>query len=298
MFMIYFNHTFLTNMLQPLLWPSTGWYYYPLPPLNRRYLLTYDHSKITPTQITEYDNNIHSNPQLKPTLETNSSINHLDLLLQGTNQVLVIDVYRNTTSTDKTIHYNSYHPTEHKLASYWFLPNRLHQLPLTPPYKPKEWNMIQHLAKASVFPHTLLTKLNKQLSQNSHYYPQKIRHLQSPQPQQNMGHIYLLYEKQQISFRSTNLRITFRTNKAIHNILHNRPCNTNIHAQSAIYQLIFHTCNLSYIGQTRRRLDVRFKEHTRYIISNPQTAYALHILHTAHEYRPTETTTTLLHSPQ
>jgi hypothetical protein len=103
MFIIYFNNTFFTNMLRPLLRPSAGLYYHPLHPLSNRYL-THDHSKIASTQITQYDNNIHSNLQLKPTLEANASINLLDPLLQGTKQVLEIEVYKNPTSTDTTIH--------------------------------------------------------------------------------------------------------------------------------------------------------------------------------------------------
>jgi len=47
------------------------------------------------------------------------------------------------------------------------------------------------------------------------------------------------------------------------------------------------------------RLELRFKEHIRYTTSNnPQTAYALYILHNAHEYGPMETIMTLLHSAQ
>ena len=98
--------------------------------------------------------------------------------------------------------------------------------------------------------------------------------------------------------RNTNPKIAFRTNK-IQNILHYRPHNSNIHAQIGIYQLKSHICNVSHIGQTDRRLELRFKEHIRYITSNnPQLAYSLFILHNAYEYGPMEITVTLLHSAQ
>jgi len=43
-------------------------------------------------------------------------------------------------------------------------------------------------------------------------------------------------------------------------------------------QLQYHNCNLSYIGQTGRRVEPRYKENTGYITSNnPQSAYALRI---------------------
>ena len=118
-------------------------------------VIMYDHSNITSTQVLEYATRIHTDLQFKPTPETNVSINFLDLLLHRTNHGLAAEVYRKHTSTDTTIHHNSNLPIEHNLAAYRFLPNRIHQLPLTPPYKQKEWNKIQHNAKANAFPHAL-----------------------------------------------------------------------------------------------------------------------------------------------
>jgi hypothetical protein len=49
---------------------------------------------------------------------------------------------------------------------------------------------------------------------------------------------------------------------------------------SGIYQLQYHTCHLSYLGETGQCLEQRHKERIRYIPSNkPQSAYALYILH-------------------
>ena len=67
------------------------------------------------------------------------------------------------------------------------------------------------------------------------------------------------------------------------------------HERSGIYKLTCNTCNLSYIGQTNRTLQQRYKEHTRYIRHNdPQSAYALHILNNKHEYGPITNTMELL----
>jgi hypothetical protein len=46
-----------------------------------------------------------------------------------------------------------------------------------------------------------------------------------------------------------------------------------------------------YVGQSGRAIDVRFKEHIRYIRSNNSTsAYAAHILENRHEYGTKENT--------
>jgi len=45
------------------------------------------------------------------------------------------------------------------------------------------------------------------------------------------------------------------------------------------------TCNISYVGQTERSIQVRHKEHTRYTkTNNPVSAYALHLLNNRHKY--------------
>jgi hypothetical protein len=45
------------------------------------------------------------------------------------------------------------------------------------------------------------------------------------------------------------------------------------------------TCSNVYIGQSGRSINVRHKEHIRYIrTNNPLSAYALHILQNGHEY--------------
>jgi hypothetical protein len=44
---------------------------------------------------------------------------------------------------------------------------------------------------------------------------------------------------------------------------------------------------------------LRFKEHIRYTTSdNQQSAYVIHIVHTAHEYALTETAVALIHSAE
>ena len=64
---------------------------------------------------------------------------------------------------------------------------------------------------------------------------------------------------------------------------------------SSVYNLVCHTCNIAYVGQTGRCLSARFNEHIRYIKSNnPKSAYAIHILNHRHEYDPIDTTMDLL----
>jgi len=50
-----------------------------------------------------------------------------------------------------------------------------------------------------------------------------------------------------------------------------------------------------YIGQTDSSINIRYKEHMRYIkYNNPQSAYAAHILQNRHECGPQQETLQLL----
>ena len=87
-----------------------------------------------------------------------------------------------------------------------------------------------------------------------------------------------------ISFRATNI-IQQQLNTAKHR--HNDP--------SGIYKLKCNTCNKVYVGQSGRAIDIRFKEHIRYIRSNNSTsAYAAHILENRHGHGTKENTLQLL----
>jgi hypothetical protein len=61
----------------------------------------------------------------------------------------------------------------------------------------------------------------------------------------------------------------------------------DIYENSGIYSLRCNSCNMQYVGQTRRNLKTRYIENCRYINTNdPKSAYAMHILNNKHEYGP------------
>ena len=93
-------------------------------------------------------------------------------------------------------------------------------------------------------------------------------------------------------FKHTNVRVAFKT-LTHYNNLQNQ--NTQDHERSGVYKLTCNTCKLSYIGQTSRSLQQRYKEHSRYIKqTNPLQSYALHVLNNKHEYGTIDDTMTLL----
>ena len=94
-------------------------------------LLIYNTKHTTPEIIHSHINKIHPNLQFNPTLEHNNSIRFPDLLITRHPTQTEIDIFRKPTTTDTTINYSSNHPTEHKMAAYRYLINRMTSLPLS-----------------------------------------------------------------------------------------------------------------------------------------------------------------------
>ena len=129
-------------------------------------LIIYD-TEITPETINEQINNIHPNLYFTPTQEQNNTINFLDLLLIRQPTTIDIDIFRKPTTTDTTINFTSNHPTEHKMAAYCHLINRMLTLPLSTKRKKIEWQKILTVANNNKFPSQLITKLKAQMQQKN-----------------------------------------------------------------------------------------------------------------------------------
>ena len=93
-------------------------------------LLIYNTKHTTPKIIHNHINKVHPKLQFTPTFENNNNISFLDLLIIRHLTQVEIDIFRKPT-TDTTINYTSNHPTEHNLAVYRYLINRMLSLPLS-----------------------------------------------------------------------------------------------------------------------------------------------------------------------
>jgi hypothetical protein len=97
-------------------------------------------------------------------------------------------------------------------------------------------------------------------------------------------------------FKQTNLKVAFRTINTIQQQLSEKQAFKD---PRGIYKLKCNTCNGTYFGQSGRAINVRYKEHIRYIrTNNPKSAYATHILEIKHEYRTRGSTLQLLQACQ
>jgi len=93
-------------------------------------------------------------------------------------------------------------------------------------------------------------------------------------------------------FKHTDLNTAFRATNTLQQQLSEKQNNKE---PSGIYKLKCNTCNKAYVGQSGRSIDIRHKEHIKYIrTNNRQSDYAMHILQNMYGYVTTENTLQLL----
>jgi hypothetical protein len=85
-------------------------------------------------------------------------------------------------------------------------------------------------------------------------------------------------------FKKTQLRVAFRIQNTIKNILKHH-AQTDKYNNSGINQMKCLDCPLKYIGQIGRTFSVRYKEHIHAIRSNSSNSrFSNHVLNTGHTY--------------
>jgi sugar diacid utilization regulator len=122
-------------------------------------LIIYDTKKISSEAIKDHINNIHPAVKFTLTHEHNNRINFLDLTIIRHPSKTEINIYRKPTTTDTTINYTSNHPTEHKMAAYRYMVNRMLTLPLTTERRNNEWQKILRIVENNQYPLHLITRL-------------------------------------------------------------------------------------------------------------------------------------------
>jgi len=172
-------------------------------------LIIYNTKHTHPETIHNHMNKIHPKLQFTPTHKHNNSISFLDLLIIQNPPKIEIDIFRKlTTTTDTTINFTSNHSTEHKIAAYRFLINRMMSLPLTVERRHVEWQKIITVARNKSFLLHLIAKLKTHIQHKTHmtkddnnkkwatftYYSPKIRKITNLFKQPNKN----------IAFKSTN----------------------------------------------------------------------------------------------
>lgn len=232
-------------------------------------------------------NTIHSKIKFKLELESDQSLNFLDLTITRVHNKLDFQIYRKPTHTDTTIPASSCHPLQHKLAAFRSYVHRLLSVPLSTDSYVKELNILYQIAMSNGYSKTIIDNLIKKKQRH------RVRSLMYACPTQSpnkysgsLTYIGPLSDKIYNILRKNNINVAFRTNQTLSRICNGKDYLDNS-KKSGIYKLVCEECNGVYVGQTGRNFDIRFKEHVAaYRNEHPdQSHFAKHLLDTGHSLR-------------
>ncbi|XP_058446374.1 uncharacterized protein LOC131427320 [Malaya genurostris] len=215
------------------------------------------------SNFLEIINNLHKNIKFTYEEEKDNSLPFLDILIVREAKSLTFEIYRKPTNTDRVIPNTSNHPHQHKMAAFHHMIHRMLSLPLRKDAAIKEKNFIFEIGKFNGYPeHTIQTIFDKKLRLLK---KQSLTTLTltsgnfkriSVDFNQNISHPL------KSKLRKFVLDLVFSSmNYQLKTLLGSTKDPTENLKKSGVYKISCPHCDKIYIGQTKRTLDIRFKEH-------------------------------------
>lgn len=227
-------------------------------------------------------------PTIKFTSETeiNNTLPFLDVLVIKNSNKIEFDIYRKPTHVDRYIVNESNHPPSQKRAAFNSMIYRLLNTPLTEDRFKNELNYIKKVAEFNGFSTNLIDNIFRKAKKK---HEKKLKTTLQPQHEDKKRWISTTYSaistKIQKSFKKhTDYNVSFKTINNLKNNLQNHKDKISEENMSGIYQISCNDCNKKYVGQTKRNIQKRFKEHVSHVKHNrpEKSAVAQHSITTGH----------------
>lgn len=197
-------------------------------------------------------------------VETNKKLPFLDIEVERNENKLEFAVFRKNTTTTRFITSDSYNPVQHKSAVFHSLIHRLISLPLNIKNYTTEYNYIKNVALVNGYPQNLVDniikkKLNKKfLNESTTLYKQT--------ENEQLKYTKVMYvpeitSKLEKVYKKHGMKIVYKNQPNLGNLLGNTKDKIDNLNKSGIYKISCNDCDKIYIGQTKRSINTRFKEH-------------------------------------
>ena len=233
----------------------------------------------------DFINNIHKNIQFTLEVETNNSINFLDLKITREENKHKFAIFHKPSHTDITIHNTSLHPHPQKLAAYHSMIHRLVNVPMSKEDFEKELNIIKQIAINNGYsPNTIDSILKKKTHKKalSLIYPTNTK---TKKNFKTLTYLGLASDRVSSVLKKENINIAFKTNNTIGKFLKNNKDKTDKTKKCGVYKLDCGSCPNSYVGQTGRTFGKRIKEHKRdFQYKKHNSAYSSHLIENNHNF--------------
>lgn len=237
-------------------------------------------------------NNMH--PSIKFTFEEESSgqLPFLDLKLIREGDGIELDIYRKPTDAPLCIPADSHHAWPHKLAAFESAFFRMWNLPLSEERRDKELDYLIYMGKINGYKENIIKAIyNKHkrkigLKRFTKLQPYKKREDASKEGIKNVVIPYYKPLTKEIErlLKGKQINLCYNSRGNLREIIGKTKDDKSEKEKSGIYEISCSNCELKYIGQTKRRLEIREKEHERAVrLKQPnKSSVAQHCLTQGH----------------
>jgi hypothetical protein len=224
-------------------------------------------------------------------IEQDNQLPFLDILVKKEEGNLSFSIYRKPTSTQLFIQNDSSHSKQHKMAAFNSMFNRLLSIPMKTEDFEKEKEYIFQTGKINGFSKIQLEKLLKK-----HERKREIQNLtsleiieQDPPKYISLPFAPPLTYKLDNELRKFGFKVAYNNNGKLSDILGTAKDKVmDENEKSGIYQIECSNCDAIYIGQTKRKLKTRYKEHLDDVkkTMNDEKPLAKHAIEQDHQLGP------------
>jgi len=224
--------------------------------------------------------------------EDNNSLPFLDLLIsRKDSDELKFSIYRKQTHTDRYITSDSHHSGQHQKAAFNSMVHRMLNIPMEPEDLLREKTYIYKVAELNGFEDKFVTNIiNKHQKKIDLSNLTTLQPVESPVKFISIPYYPVLSDKLKNVFRKHNFQLITKSETTIKNYLGGYKDDVPKLQKSGIYAEFCRDCDSIYVGQTRRSVLDRHKEHMRAIENKDpeKSSVADHVLELGHSIDTTK----------
>jgi hypothetical protein len=241
-------------------------------------------------RILETFNKLHDRIKFTCEKETNRSLSFLDLLIQVKNNSIIVDWYQKETFSGRTLSFFSNHPLCQKIGVIYNLIDRALLLSHPIYHKKNLEKCIQILTDNGYPLDIIFIEINRRIKKLINNKTQNNSEMDG-NPDKRISRLVFPYIQHTTDAITRKLRhnhsIGYRCINKLNNVVKVHKDNIQrTENNNVVYRLACNNCDAAYVGQSKRQLRTRIKEHRANIKSNPDkhSVVSEHIIQCNHSF--------------
>lgn len=208
-------------------------------------------------------NSIHKDIKFTHEEEKDNKLPFLDLLITRESSHFEFEIYRKPTNTMRVIPSTSNHTYQHKMAAFHHMIHRMQTLPLSETGKSKELDYIFETARLNGYRNSTIQAVVDKRARDK--YRKSMTTLTAEK--EDLKRVAVNFDTKITQplakkFRKYGVDLVFSSRSSqLKSRLGSTKDKINKLNRAGVYKISCPHCNKIYIGQTKRTLEIRLKEH-------------------------------------